>query len=189
MDNDSSHFELDAVLHTLVDGVIMINGKGEIARYNPACEKIFGYKFSEVEGRNIRCLMPEPYRENHDDYIANYQSSGTAKIIGIGREVSGKRKDGNIFPMYLSVGEIPNVKGRAYVGIIRDLTLERQRQEEFEHLQNAHFHLSRVSAMDQMGAAIAHELNQPLTAIMNYLDAGVTILARPKPPIKRYYLP
>lgn len=178
MDIDSSNLELDAVLNTLVDGVIMINGRGHIVRFNSACERMFGYVPSEVIGQNVRCLMPEPYHSAHDDYISNYRNTGTPKIIGIGREVSAQRKDGSVFPMYLSVGEIIDKRGRAYVGIIRDLTESTKQRADFETLQHAHFHLSRVSAMDQMGAAIAHELNQPLTAIMNYLDAGVTLLGR-----------
>lgn len=178
MDTDSYNFELDAVLNTLVDGLIMIDARGLITRYNIACESIFGYDPSEVIGKNIRCLMPEPYHSKHDDYIANYHATKKAAIIGIGRDVSGQRKDGTVFPMYLSVGEIRNVKGHAYVGIIRDLTETVARRRAFEQLQQEHFHLSRVSAMDQMGAAIAHELNQPLTAVMNYLDAGGTVLSR-----------
>ncbi len=178
MNKESSRSELDAVLDTMVDGVIMINENGIIERYNPSCSKIFGYAFEEVVGQNIRCLMPEPYHTNHDSYISNYKATDEAKIIGIGREVSGLRKDGAVFPMYLSVGELPRGDGRAFVGIIRDLTTQTEQKESFEKLQQAHFHLSRVAAMDQMGAAIAHELNQPLTAVMNYTEAGMAMLKR-----------
>ena len=170
--------ELNAILNTIVDGVIVINEMGIIEKYNPACCKIFGYEPSEVIGQNVRCLMPSPYHAEHDDYISNYKSSGVAKIIGIGREVKGARKDGKVFPMYLSVGELPREDGRAFIGIIRDLSKDTAQRVEYERLQQSHFHLSRVAAMDQMGAAIAHELNQPLSAIMNYLEAGATILDR-----------
>jgi len=170
--------ELDAVLDTLVDGVIMIDGQGNIIRYNPACERIFGHARAEVFGKNISELMPEPYRSGHDGYLKNYQKTAEPQIIGIGREVQGLKKDGTVFPMYLSVGEIAESEETAYVGIIRDLTEVVKRRTEFETLQQQHFHLSRVSAMDQMGATIAHELNQPLTAIMNYLDAGSTMIER-----------
>lgn len=170
--------ELDAILNTIVDGVIVIDEDGVIEKYNPACSKIFGYSESEVVGRNIKCLMPSPYQNEHDDYLSNYKSSGVAKIIGVGREVKGARKDGSVFPMYLSVGELPRDSGRAFIGIIRDLSKDAQQREEYEALQQSHFHLSRVAAMDQMGAAIAHELNQPLSAIMNYLEAGSIIIER-----------
>jgi len=170
--------ELDAILNTIVDGVIVINETGNIEKYNPACSDIFGYEIDEVVGKNIKCLMPGPYKEEHDGYLSNYKTSGRPKIIGIGREVKGARKDGTVFPMYLSVGELPREGSRAFIGIIRDLSKDTLRREEYERLQQSHFHLSRVAAMDQMGAAIAHELNQPLSAIMNYLEAGATILDR-----------
>ena len=170
--------ELDAILDTIVDGVIVIDKMGLIEKYNPACERIFGYHLSEVIGKNIKYLMPNPYQDEHDGYISNYKSTTVAKIIGIGREVQGLRKDGRIFPMYLSVGELPRTASKAFIGIIRDLSHDMKQQEQYEALQQSHFHLSRVAAMDQMGTAIAHELNQPLSAIMNYLEAGTTILER-----------
>lgn len=170
--------ELEAVLNTLVDGVIMIDEMGIITRFNPASEHIFGYSREDIIGQNIKQLMPNPYKSSHDTYIQNYKNTHKPQIIGIGREVQGQRKDGTVFPMYLSVGEVADTKQTSFVGIIRDLTQEVKRRSEFEALQQQHFHLSRVSAMDQMGAAIAHELNQPLTAIMNYLDAGLTLTGR-----------
>ena len=173
---DTAQTELTSVLDTMVDGVIMINGRGLIQRYNPACAKIFGYKKEDIIGQNVSMLMPAPYQAQHDDYIENYKTSRNPKIIGIGREVKGRRKDGSIFPMYLSVGEMPGTNNQAFVGIIRDLTTQADQREKFDRLQREHFHLSRVAAMDQMGAAIAHELNQPLTAIMNYLEAGTALM-------------
>ncbi len=169
--------ELHSVLHTMVDGVIMIDPKGLITLFNPACETIFEYSPLEVIGHNIKMLMPEPDRARHDGYIENYQTSGEAKVIGIGREVQGQRKSGGVFPMYLSVGENLSADTAGYVGIIRDLTDVAARRAKYERLQQEHFHLSRVSAMDQMGAAIAHEVNQPLTAIMNYLEACKAMLS------------
>ena len=169
---------IDTIFNTLVDGLILIDAKGIIRRYNPACEKIFGYNREEMIGQNVSLLMPEPDRRQHDIYIKNYKTSREPKIIGIGRDVEGQRKSGETFPMYLSVGEINTNETISYIGIIRDLSDASKRRAEFEALQQAHFHLSRISAMDQMGAAIAHELNQPLTAIMNYLDAAQIRLAQ-----------
>lgn len=167
---------LDAILETMVDGVITIDKTGLIQRYNTACETIFGYKHSEVQGQNVKMLMPDNYRQDHDQYITDYQHSGEAKIIGIGREVSGKRKNGDIFPMYLSVGENKGGGEGGYVGIIRDLTEKAARDAEHNRIQQEYFHLSRVAAMNQMGTAIAHELNQPLAAIMNYVQAAKATL-------------
>ena len=176
--NNPSDSALDAILNTIVDGVIVIDDDGMIEKYNPACSEIFGYDAAEVIGQNIKYLMPAPYRSEHDDYISNYKTSSTPKIIGIGREVKGARKGGTVFPMYLSVGELPREGRRAFIGIIRDLSKAAKQREAYEALQQSHFHLSRVAAMDQMGAAIAHELNQPLSAIMNYLEAGSAIINR-----------
>jgi len=176
MHERTTQSELAAVLDTMVDGVIMIDKRGIVQRYNPACEVIFGYKKDEVIGHDVSMLMPDPDRAHHSTYISNYQTTRDAQIIGIGREVKGRRKDGTMFPMYLSVGEMPDAEANAFVGIIRDLTHENDQRTKFDELQQEHFHLSRVAAMDQMGAAIAHELNQPLTAIMNYLEAGVVLV-------------
>lgn len=173
--------ELSAVINTMVDGVILIDETGIIRLYNPACVKIFGYSREEAMNQSVNLLMPDTDRERHDGYIRKYQTSGQGNIIGIGREVKGRRKNGEVFPMYLSVGDYNGDGKRSYIGIIRDLTMEVERKDEFDRLQQAHFHLSRVNAMDQMGAAIAHELNQPLTAIMNYLEAAQVILGRSDP--------
>ena len=173
-----SSAELSAVLNTLVDGLLMIDANGTITLCNPAAERIFGYKQADIKGKNVSVLMPEPDRSAHNGYIENYQRTAKPKIIGIGREVKGRKADGTIFPMYLSVVESMGAEQTQFVGIVRDLTEENNRKDAFEHLQQEHFHLSRVAAMDQFGSAIAHELNQPLSAIMNYLEAGSVIMQR-----------
>ena len=178
MQNNEAQIELEAVLNTVVDGVIIIDKKGKVQLFNPACERIFGYAPNEVIGKNVKMLMPEPYHSEHDTYLNNYDASQEKKIIGIGREVNGRRKDGSVFHMDLSVGET-EVEGRPiFVGIIHDLTDRYRQQEKYETLQQQHFHLSRVSAMNEMGAAIAHELNQPMAATINYLEAGKFMIER-----------
>jgi two-component system sensor kinase FixL len=111
-----------ALTETAVDGIVVIDARGAVQLYNSACERLFGYAANEVIGRNVNMLMPEPYRHEHDGYLASYKKSGDKKIIGIGREVSGRRKDGSVFPMYLSVGEGHTNEQRFFVGIIHDLT-------------------------------------------------------------------
>src|ERR1041385_5314305 len=115
----------DALVTTAVDGIIVIDGAGNIRTYNPACERLFGFAAEEVIGRNVKMLMPEPYHSGHDGYLANYNRTGEKRIIGIGREVVGKRKDGSTFPMYLSVGEGMLNGERIFVGIIHDLTVSK----------------------------------------------------------------
>jgi len=111
-----------ALIETAIDGAILIDGRGMVLMFNPACEKLFGYSAAEVIGKNVKMLMPEPYRHEHDGYIANYLDTRNPKIIGIGREVVGLRKDGSTFPMDLSVGEAKQEGGSIFVGIIRDIT-------------------------------------------------------------------
>lgn len=119
---DALKEELRALKNTIVDGLIIIDENKKILSFNPGAEKIFGYTAAEVTGQNVNMLMPEPYRAEHDVYVDNYRRSGDAKIIGIGREVKGRRQDGTTFPMYLSVGEMRSGAGRQFVGIVRDLS-------------------------------------------------------------------
>ncbi|MGB3455264.1 MAG: PAS domain S-box protein [Litorimonas sp.] len=163
---------LSAVMNTLVDAAIVIDSAGDIQLINPAGEAIFEYRADELLGRNVTTLMPNPYRSEHDGYIQRHIETGEARIIGIGREVEGRRKSGEVFPMHLAVGEMGRNGSTLFVGIIRDLTEDRRRAAEFEALQARHFHLSRVTAMNEMGATIAHEINQPLAATANYIETA-----------------
>lgn len=172
---------LNAVMNTLVDAAIVIDGQGKILVVNPSTEEIFGYSADDMVGKNVSVLMPEPYQSEHDSYLGHYIKTGEEKIIGIGREVEGRRQDGTIFPMHLSVGEMGQQRERLFVGIVRDLTEERQREAEFEALQARHFHLSRVAAMNEMGTAIAHEINQPLAATANYIETARILSDRDAP--------
>ena len=123
---------LAALLATAVDGIIAIDPMGHVLLYNQACERLFGYRANEVVGQNVKMLMPESYRQEHDGYIANYHRTGERRIIGIGREVLGRRKDGSTFPMYLSVGEGGLTGQRFFVGIIHDLSALRWETEQRE---------------------------------------------------------
>src|SRR5437660_9630640 len=120
---------LRAILETAVEGIITIDERGIIESLNPAAEKIFGYEAQEVVGKNVKVLMPTLYRDEHDGYLANYLRTGRARIIGIGREVVGLRKDGTVFPMDLSVSEVRLGDRRLFTGMVRDLS-ERKRLEQ-----------------------------------------------------------
>ena len=120
---------LHAVVDTAVDGVILIDAQGSVLMFNPACERLFGYGAGEVIGQNVKMLMPSPFRDEHDRYLADFHRTGERKIIGIGREVLGRRKDGTTFPMDLSVGQALQDGESTFVGIIHDLT-ERKRSEQ-----------------------------------------------------------
>ena len=111
-----------AILDTAVDGIITIDDRGIIESFNHAAERMFGYAADEVIGHNIRLLMPQPYRRDHDQYIENYLSTGQARIIGIGREVEGLRKDGTVFPMDLAVGAVHLPERLLFTGITRDIS-------------------------------------------------------------------
>ena len=167
---------LDAIVSTMVDGLIVIDRNGRIKLFNPACQTIFGYEASEALGQPVELLMPEPYRSEHSGYLHHYQRTGDAQIIGIGREVEGRRKSGEVFPMHLSVGEFQDGDLDGYVGVIHDLTEEVEQRERLNDLRESHIHMSRLASMNQLGTVIAHELNQPLTALTNYLSAGTTVV-------------
>jgi two-component system, LuxR family, sensor kinase FixL len=135
MTQELDESRLKALVDTAVDGVILIDSRGQVLMFNPACEKLFGYRSDEVIGRNVNMLMPSPYREEHDRYIHNYRTTGLKKIIGIGREVTGQRKDGTTFPMNLSVGEAKQPNGGSnFVGIIHDLTERKLGEAHRAHL-------------------------------------------------------
>src|SRR5258705_511017 len=167
-----------ALIETAVDGAILIDAGGVVLMFNPACEKLFGYCADEVIGKNVKMLMPEPYRHEHDGYVANYLDSRKPKIIGIGREVVGLRADGSTFPMDLSVGEAKHQGGGSiFVGIIRDLTSRKRTEAELERARAELVRVARVTALGELTAAIAHEVNQPLTGLVSSGNACLRWLA------------
>lgn len=167
-----SEARLLSVLDTAVDGICIIDERGRILLFNSACERLFGRSAAEMIGRNVSAIMPPDFAVEHDGYLKHYRDTGERRIIGIGREVRGQHSDGTIFPIELSVGEAKTLDGRQFIGILRDLRPRKQVEERLNQLQAQLVHMARVNAMDEMGAAIAHELNQPLTAVMLYLQAA-----------------
>jgi two-component system, LuxR family, sensor kinase FixL len=172
-----SELRLRSILDTVPDAIVVIDAQGSIQSFSPAAERLFGYDDAEVVGRNVNILMPTPYREAHDSYIARYLRTGERRIIGIGRVVTGRRKDGETFPMELQVGEFAFAGNRYFTGFVRDLTERQEAERRIQDLQAELLHASRLSVMGQMASTMAHELNQPLTAVTNYLEAGRQLLA------------
>ena len=163
--------EWKALLDAAVDAIIVIDHKGRIETFNAAAEAMFGFSAEEVFGKNVSLLMPEPYKSKHDDYLHNYLETGNARIIGIGREAQGNRKGGSVFPIDLSVGEIPTDDQPKFVGIIRDETKRKRSEEEAHQTRERLAQFGRLSTLGEMAASLAHELNQPLTAIATYMQA------------------
>jgi two-component system, LuxR family, sensor kinase FixL len=168
---------LRSILETIPDAMIVINGSGVMQFFSSAAERQFGYSENEAIGHNVSMLMPHPDRSRHDGYLARYQSTGERHIIGIGRIVTGQRKDGTTFPMHLSIGEMQSGGVPYFTGFIRDLTEHQQTQARLQELQSELVHVSRLSAMGEMASALAHELNQPLAAISNYMKGSRRLLA------------
>jgi two-component system sensor kinase FixL len=170
---------LQSVLDTVPDATIVIDPDGIMTSFNRAAIRQFGYEADEAIGRNVSMLMPSPYREHHDGYLHRYMQTGEKRIIGIDRVIVGRRKDGSTFPMTLAVGETRTGDQIRFTGFIRDLT---ERQESAAQLQEAQGELARLSRLNELGemaSTLAHELNQPLSAIANYVQGCIRLLSQP----------
>ncbi|SKA30220.1 two-component system, LuxR family, sensor kinase FixL [Enhydrobacter aerosaccus] len=170
--------QLRSILETVPDGMIVIDEHGIVQSFSAAAERMFGFTAEEVCGRNVSLLMPSPHRERHDEYIQRYLTTGVRRIVGIGRVVAGQRKDGSTFPIELAVGEVSMAGRRLFTGFIRDVTERQVTRQRLQELQAELSHVSRVSEMGQMASALAHEINQPLTAASNYLQAAQRLHAK-----------
>lgn len=161
---------LRSVLDTVPDATVVICERGTIQSFNAAAERLFGHAETAVVGQNVSVLMPTPFREEHDGYISRYLTTGEKRIIGIDRVVTGQRKDGSTFPMKLEVAEVRSGDRRFFTGFIRDLTERQATERQLEELESELARLSRLTAMGEMASTLAHEINQPLSAIANYLQ-------------------
>lgn len=172
---------LRSILESVPDALVIIDEHGIIQSVSAAAERVFGYSPNEVIGCNVSVLMPSPYREAHNGYLARYFATGERRIIGIGRVVVGQRKGGATFPMELAVGEA-NLPGlRLFTGFVRDLTERQDRERRFAELQAELLHVSRLNELGQMVSALAHEVNQPLTAMSTYVSGVRRLLDTGKP--------
>ena len=183
--------ELQALLDACVDAVVIIDHRGIIETVNPAACRMFGYAPGELAGHNVSQLMPEPDRSGHDRYVSDYLGTGRARVIGIGRDVTALRRDGSVFPAALAIGRIGKGDPPRFVGFLHDLTSRRAQEEQRRVAQEAVrearerlTHVARLSTMGEMATGLAHEINQPLTAISVYAQAAGRVVGQPQPDLE-----
>lgn len=169
---------LRSILETVPDAMIVIDERGYILSFSAAAERMFGFSEDEVLGENVSMLMPSPDRERHDGYLERYLRTGERRIIGIGRVLTARHRDGATFPIELSVGEARIGDDRVFTGFIRDLTERQEAELRVHDLQSVLAHVQRVSEMGTLATSLAHELNQPLTAIANYVETARDLLEK-----------
>ena len=167
---------LRSILETAPDAIVVIDVKGRMLSFSASAERMFGYREEEVLGENVSILMPSPDREKHDSYLERYMDTGERRIIGIGRVLTARHRDGATFPIELSVGEARIGDERVFTGFVRDLTERQQAELRVHDLQSVLAHVQRVSEMGTLATSLAHELNQPLTAIANYVETSRDLL-------------
>jgi two-component system, LuxR family, sensor kinase FixL len=167
---------LRSILDCVPDAMIVIDELGTIQSFSSAAERQFGWTADEAIGRNVNFLMPDPYREAHDGFLSRYLTTGERRMIGLGRVVVGAHRDGSTFPMELSVGEMRSGERRFFTGFVHDLTEREEAERRFQDVQSELAHVSRLSAMGEMASALAHELNQPLSATANYIQGSLRLL-------------
>lgn len=175
--------ELQALLDAAVDGIVIIDHRGLIQTFNRAAERLFGYEERELVGRNVSVLMTDDDREAHDGYLSRYRRTGVPHIIGLGREVMARRRDGTTFPASLSVGRIGDSDPPRFVGFLHDITVRQQaliaaerERDRAREAQERLTHVARLATLGEMMAGIAHELNQPLAAITTYAQGCQRLL-------------
>ena len=172
---------LRSILDTVAEALVVIDGRGMIRSFSTAAERLFGFAAGEVIGQNVNVLMPAPYRQEHDGYLQRYAETGERHIIGTGRVVVGRRKDGTTFPMELAVGEAILSDERLFTGVIRDLTERQERDRRFRELQAELIHVSRMNELGLMVSALSHEVSQPLSAMTNYISGARRLFAAGNP--------
>ena len=168
---------LRSILATVPDAMVVIDERGTILSFSAAAEKLFGYAEANVLGENVSMLMPSPDRERHDSYLENYRQTGERKIIGIGRVTTARHRDGNTFPIELTIGEAWLGDKRIFTGFVHDITHRQQTELRLRDLQSELAHFGRLSEMGTLASSLAHELNQPLTAVANYCETARDLLA------------
>jgi len=166
------------ILDAVVDAILTIDDQGIIQFVNSATLTLFHYREDELLGKPVSLLMPEPYKSQHQQFVDNFLTSGEAKIIGIGRELTAVTREGDVFPIYLAVSEIKTGARSYFAGIVRDLTDQKENQAALLEQRERLARVGRLSTMGEMTASIAHEINQPLTAIAAYSQACMKLLEK-----------
>ena len=162
--------KLRGILESAVAAIITIDSRGNIESVNPATERLFGYEAAELAGQNVKILMPEPYRAEHDGYLASYTRTGVKKIIGIGREVTGRRKDGTTFPVHLAVSEFEADGHRYFTGMIQDISDRKHVEEALRESERRFAQAQKMEAVGQLTGGIAHDFNNQLLVISGNLE-------------------
>lgn len=181
----SRQAHLQSILETVPEAMIVIDASGVMQSFSAAAVRLFGWTTEEAIGRNVSLLMPDPYQSQHDGYLDRYLDTGERRVIGMGRIVVGQRKDGSTFPMELAVGEARVGGSHFFTGFVRDLTERRDQERRLQELQSELVHVSRLTAMGEMASSLAHELNQPLSAIASYMKGSVTLLEGAEPDLSK----
>jgi two-component system sensor kinase FixL len=175
---EERELHLQSILDTVPDATVVIDADGIMRSFNTSAVRQFGYSVEEAVGQNVSVLMPAPYREHHDGYLNRYLQTGEKRIIGLDRVVVGRRKDGSTFPMKLAVGQTHVGERTYFTGFIRDLTEREETEAKLEQARNELTRLARVNELGEMASTLAHELNQPLSAIANYVQGCRRMLER-----------
>lgn len=175
---------LKLIIQTAPDAIITADADGQILTFSPAAERIFGHAEKDVKGRNLTCLMPEPYHSKHDDYMERYLTTGEKKIIGIGREVHALRKGGEVFVAELAVGELKYGDTHLFTGFIRDVTDRVDAEARARDLNRSLERVARIQMLGELSSAVAHEINQPLAAISNFARAAERALTGRAPDLE-----
>jgi two-component system, LuxR family, sensor kinase FixL len=168
---------IKSLLDAALDAIVVIDHRGRIAEFNRAAEKLFGYTKSEIIGTNVSQLMPGPQMERHDGYVERYLTQGQGSAVGMGREVDACRKDGHVFPTWISLNVVPNSDPPHFIGFIRDISSQKELENQKELSTRNEAERAHYSEMNSMAADLAHEINQPLTAISNYALACERLLS------------
>jgi two-component system sensor kinase FixL len=176
---------LASILDTVPSAMVVIDERGLITSFSPSASRQFGWAPEEAIGKNVSMLMPNPYRDAHDSYLQRYLVTGERRIIGVGRVVVGERRDGSTFPMELAVGEVGVGEERLFTGFVRDISERQETERRLHTLQDELAHISRLTALGEMASALAHELNQPLSATTNYVKGCVRLIDQPKPDLAK----
>jgi two-component system sensor kinase FixL len=174
---DVGDAKFQALLEAAVDAIIMIDHQGRVVNFNAAAEQIFGYRQEQILGRNVTMLMPESHAVDHPQHLLRHLATGEERVIGVQREVQGRRRNGEVFPLELSLGRVQVSGPPQLVAIMRDVSARRRTEQEARELETRLKRVARFSTMGEMAAGLAHELNQPLAAITTYAQTACRMLA------------